>query len=126
MKKIIILAVLLSAHAFGRPFPVSTPKYTAIKACQLVLQHHHEDEINSDTLKTSFVRSLEYSTHQCSSQLQSIFSERQKDKTRENGLEWIYQEWGWIVEIVEDNDLSHTCIYFLRDSGEIVLIEQTI
>jgi len=126
MKKIILLTVLLSTQVFSRPAPITKPKYSAIEACQLVLKHYQGGEINTETQQTCFIRTLEYSTHQRSSKLQLMFNERNREKVEKKGLSWIYEEWGWTVEIVQDNDLSHTATYFLRDSGEIVLIGTTI
>ena len=48
-----------------------------------------------------------------------------EQKLKEDGMEWILTEWGWLITIVMANDLSQTDTYFVRESGQVVLLWST-
>lgn len=95
-------------------------------ASALVMKRHGKKKMTEHYRKTSFIQSMQYTSHANSVELREMFLEEDKKARKEKGLGWVYEEWGWLVTVVMAHDLSQSITYFVRRSGEVELLWDSI
>jgi hypothetical protein len=132
MKHIPILLAFASVCGIAAavPTPIPPPKQTYAEACELVLKEQVKDG-GKEALKKSpnaaLPQIVTYTSFQYSVDLQGYVEDEEltKEKLKEKGKDWILTEWGWLITIVVGLDLSQSDTYFVRPSGEVVLLWST-
>lgn len=121
-----VWAALFSA-ASGFPTPVPMPKLNMQEACGLVMKPMLER--NSDRpprwRNPPLLQSATYTTLRYSEVLRKHYPEESDERLGKTDKAWLLTEWGWLVTVISELDLSQSNTFFVRPDGEVVLLWMT-
>jgi hypothetical protein len=126
---LIVTLCLFSASAqflAAFPTPVPKPKQSYREAVEVVMERFAKDSAEfPPRWKEGFPQSIKFTTYQYCDELRTYAPEESHKKLKEEGMEWLLSEWGWLVTIVMAQDLSQSNTYFVRSSGKVELLWET-
>lgn len=124
MKTFYISAIcsMITSLVSAMPTPIPAPNQTYAEASESVLKKYEKPSGKGGTKWCSnpFPQFVTYTTYKYSTTLKERFASEKKLKNSE--YSFLITEFGWLVTVVFGHDLSLSHTYFVRPSGEIVLL----
>ena len=122
------LCVFTSFEAKGFPTPIPKPKQTYAEASKLVMKEFaiRAAEYPARWRDEVFPQSVEFTNLYYSKILRDCVTDDDRKEIKDSKMSWILEEWGWVITVVMAHDLSQSETFFVRKSGEVVFLFETM
>ena len=123
-----ILFLLLALYSYGFPTPLPKPMQTHVQAAELVMKKFKLDSKDHPPRwrDEAFPQLVTFTTFKYSHRLQHWIPKDARADLKDSKRSWLLDEWGWLITVVMAHDLSQTYTYFVRSSGKVVFLFETM